>query len=122
MKTKLTICLVSAALAVVAGCSKQEPAPQSEQAATNAATGTALQDTAKAVKEQAKEVATSVSQTAEKAAATATAQFENLFSQAKSYVADKKYEDALGTIKQLSNLKLTPEQQKALDNLTQQVQ
>jgi uncharacterized lipoprotein YehR (DUF1307 family) len=50
------------------------------------------------------------------------AQAQSLIEKAKSYIADKKYEDALASLKQLSNMQLTPEQQKTVDGLKTQLQ
>src|SRR5215218_860977 len=126
-----TLALISL-LAFASGCDKKDPSTAANDS-TNGTQST-MANAAVSVKETAEAAATSVKETAVKvttevkqAAETTTtvvatkvdamkAEAQTLIDKAKSLVTDKKYEDALNSLKELSNLSLSPEQQKTVDD------
>jgi outer membrane PBP1 activator LpoA protein len=106
---KLVNLLPAVALSVgLAACSKQEnPAPPAQsESAPKAAT----------------EAAAPAVAAAQDAATSTAAQAQALIEKAQALLADTKYGDAANVLKELSAMKLTPEQKRIVDDLTAQVQ
>ena len=116
----ITLC---AALAAVSGCGKQESPPPAAE--TSKTTEAVPSEATKAVDTST----TAAKQVTDQATTQATAQVnvgeqqaQGLIDRAKNLVADKKYQDALASLNQLATTKLTPDQQKLVDDLKAQIQ
>jgi len=134
-----TVCL---AAALFSGCGNREtsspattePSTAAESAATNApeaipaptpaattATTAVEQAATTAVTETTQAVSQAAAAVSSQTAAVAT-QIQNLIDQSKTLVGVQKYQDALDTLKQLTNFQLTPEQQNTVDVLKTHIQ
>jgi hypothetical protein len=125
----------------LSSCSKKEesaPPPATGNAETSMnATAADLQKSAGSAAADAQKAASSAAADAQKqvqaassdaqklteqGAAAVQNQSQGLIDKAKAYIADKKYTEALDSLKNLSNLKLTADQQKVVDDLKAQIE
>jgi len=100
---------------LIGGCSKQEGTPAAQTQSSTEQAATEIQKQAEAPK-------ASVPPAVGEAAADASSQAQGLIDKAKGLIENKQYPEAMNILKELSNTKLTPEQQKLVDDLKAQVE
>ena len=125
VKTALAALAIAALTSTFVGCGKKdEPQTPTTEDAKKAgdSVADAVGKTAEAVKTEAGKVVESVKKSAEAApSASVTAQAQELIDKAKTLVSDKKFQEASAALQQLGSLALTPEQQKLVDDLKEQI-
>jgi hypothetical protein len=147
MKTKTILITTSLTmlLALGAGCSKEDSSSTSSTEGTSERAGTSMmketettaRETTDQAVETAKETAATAAREAEAAATAAkesasqavadtqaglNQQAQTLIAKAKDLIASSNYAEAGETLKKLSEFRLTPEQQKTVDELKAQIQ
>ena len=117
---------VIASLALLAGCDKSNETKANDAAKSisekaNAA-GAEVGKAVEGVKPAVEKAVTDAKATADAAASAASAKVTSIIDQAKALVGQSKYSEATSALSQLAGLKLTPEQEKLVASLKEQIQ
>lgn len=119
----ITFTFIAVAALALTGCGKKDAGDQAAEDAKKV--GSTLSETAgkvaETVKTEAGKVTEAVKKESQATTEAATAQAQSLIDKAKTLIADKKFQDASAALQQLGSIALTPEQQKLVAELKEQI-